>query len=401
MFTPEFRNRLDAIIPFKNLGPEIIARVVDKFIMQLEAQLADRHVTFELSAPARKWLSDKGYKLYGALARVIQEHIKKPLAEELLFGRLTRGGVVKVKVEDGKLAFDIVDPPSAAPNRPPGHRDGEIAAALACAGVRDHYAGACGRAPAQVRPSVGLAGFKPEHSLNTYRNGPDEGGPSAFSAPLRRDADAAGPRSGKSLHRRQTGLGLHRRVRVLQTALHRPAHCSWPPADAHYGGAKLYLKRDELNHTGAHKINNVMGQALLARRMGKTKIIAETGAGQHGVATATCALFGMECEVYMGAEDVRRQKPNVDRMRLLGATVVPVTSGSGEKDAMNEALRAWVAKAETHFYIIGTVANPHLSGHGAGFSIGDRRGIALAIGRIRGPGRCRAWSRALAAAPTR
>jgi tryptophan synthase beta chain len=130
---------------------------------------------------------------------------------------------------------------------------------------------------------------------------------------------------------------------------------------AFFGGAKLYFKRDELNHTGAHKINNVMGQALLARRMGKTKIIAETGAGQHGVATATaCALFGMECEVYMGAEDVRRQKPNVDRMRLLGATVVPVTSGSGTlKDAMNEALRAWVSKAETHFYIIGTVAGPH------------------------------------------
>lgn len=130
---------------------------------------------------------------------------------------------------------------------------------------------------------------------------------------------------------------------------------------AHFGGAKLYFKRDELNHTGAHKINNVMGQALLARRMGMNKIIAETGAGQHGVATATaCALFGMECEVFMGAEDVARQKPNVDRMRLLGAKVHPVTSGSSTlKDAMNEALRYWVSKAETHFYIIGTVAGPH------------------------------------------
>ena len=130
---------------------------------------------------------------------------------------------------------------------------------------------------------------------------------------------------------------------------------------AHFGGAKLYFKRDELNHTGAHKINNVMGQALLAKRMGKTQIIAETGAGQHGVATATaCALFGMECEVFMGAEDVERQKPNVDRMRLLGAKVHPVTSGSSTlKDAMNEALRYWVSKAETHFYIIGTVAGPH------------------------------------------
>ena len=129
---------------------------------------------------------------------------------------------------------------------------------------------------------------------------------------------------------------------------------------AHYGGAKLYLKRDELNHTGAHKINNVLGQALLAKRMGKTKIIAETGAGQHGVATATaCALFDMECEVFMGEEDVRRQKPNVDRMRLLSAKVHPVTSGTGTlKDAMNEALRYWVANAETHFYIIGTVAGP-------------------------------------------
>ena len=129
----------------------------------------------------------------------------------------------------------------------------------------------------------------------------------------------------------------------------------------YFGGAKLYLKRDELNHTGAHKINNVLGQALLAKRMGKTKIIAETGAGQHGVATATaCALFNLECEVFMGAEDVRRQKPNVDRMRLLGAKVHPVTSGTSTlKDAMNEALRYWVSNPETHFYIIGTVAGPH------------------------------------------
>ena len=129
----------------------------------------------------------------------------------------------------------------------------------------------------------------------------------------------------------------------------------------HFQGAKRYFKRDELNHTGAHKINNVMGQALIARRMGKTKIIAETGAGQHGVATATaCALFNLECEVFMGAEDIIRQKPNVDRMRLLGAKIHSVTSGSATlKDAMNEALRYWVSKAETHFYIIGTVAGPH------------------------------------------
>ena len=129
----------------------------------------------------------------------------------------------------------------------------------------------------------------------------------------------------------------------------------------HLGGAKIYMKRDELNHTGAHKINNVMGQILLARRMGKTRIIAETGAGQHGVATATaCARFGLECIVYMGATDVERQAPNVFRMKLLGAEVVPVTSGrSTLKDAMNEALRDWVSNVENTFYCIGTVAGPH------------------------------------------
>ncbi|MEM9735071.1 MAG: tryptophan synthase subunit beta [Pseudomonadota bacterium] len=129
----------------------------------------------------------------------------------------------------------------------------------------------------------------------------------------------------------------------------------------HFGGAKIYLKRDELNHTGAHKINNVLGQILLARRMGKKRIIAETGAGQHGVATATvCARFGLECIVFMGAHDVERQKPNVFRMNLLGAKVVPVTSGRGTlKDAMNEALRDWVTNVQSTFYCIGTVAGPH------------------------------------------
>ncbi len=130
---------------------------------------------------------------------------------------------------------------------------------------------------------------------------------------------------------------------------------------AHYGGAKIYLKRDELNHTGSHKINNVMGQILLARRMGKRRIIAETGAGQHGVAVATvCALFDLPCVVYMGATDVERQAPNVFRMKLLGAEVRPVTSGSATlKDAMNDALRDWVATVDETFYIIGTVAGPH------------------------------------------
>jgi tryptophan synthase beta chain len=129
----------------------------------------------------------------------------------------------------------------------------------------------------------------------------------------------------------------------------------------HFGGAKVYFKRDELNHTGAHKINNCMGQILLARRMGKTRIIAETGAGQHGVATATvCALFDLPCVVYMGETDIERQSPNVFRMKLLGAEVVPVKSGSRTlKDAMNEALRDWVANVENTFYIIGTVAGPH------------------------------------------
>ena len=130
---------------------------------------------------------------------------------------------------------------------------------------------------------------------------------------------------------------------------------------AHWGGAKIYFKRDELNHTGAHKINNCIGQILLAQRMGKTRIIAETGAGQHGVATATvCALFDLPCTVYMGAVDIERQKPNVFRMKLLGAEVVPVTSGSKTlKDAMNEALRDWVTNVESTYYLIGTVAGPH------------------------------------------
>ncbi len=129
----------------------------------------------------------------------------------------------------------------------------------------------------------------------------------------------------------------------------------------HLGGAKIYFKRDELNHTGAHKINNTLGQVLLARRMGKTRIIAETGAGQHGVATATvCALFDLPCTVYMGETAIARQAPNVFRMKLLGAEVVPVASGSRTlKDAMNETLRDWVANVENTFYVIGTVAGPH------------------------------------------
>lgn len=127
------------------------------------------------------------------------------------------------------------------------------------------------------------------------------------------------------------------------------------------GGARIYLKREELNHTGSHKLNNVMGQILLARRMGKKRIVAETGAGQHGVATATvCALFGMSCTIYMGATDVARQQPNVFRMKLLGAEVRPVTAGAGTlKDAMNEAMRDWVAHVADTYFLVGTVAGPH------------------------------------------
>ncbi|HET20346.1 MAG TPA: tryptophan synthase subunit beta, partial [Chromatiales bacterium] len=127
------------------------------------------------------------------------------------------------------------------------------------------------------------------------------------------------------------------------------------------GGAKVYLKREDLNHTGAHKVNNTIGQALLAKRLGKTRIIAETGAGQHGVASATVAArLGLECVVYMGADDVVRQSPNVARMKMLGATVVPVTSGTRTlKDALNEAMRDWVTNVDNTFYIIGTVAGPH------------------------------------------
>ena len=129
----------------------------------------------------------------------------------------------------------------------------------------------------------------------------------------------------------------------------------------HIGGAKIYLKREDLAHSGAHKINNTIGQGLLAKYMGKQRVIAETGAGQHGVATATtAALFGMECQVFMGVEDIERQQPNVQRMGLLGATVVPVSSGTGTlKDAMNEAMRYWVDAVEDTFYVIGSVAGPH------------------------------------------
>ena len=143
----------------------------------------------------------------------------------------------------------------------------------------------------------------------------------------------------------------------------------------HFGGPKIYLKREELNHTGAHKINNCMGQILLAMRMGRTRIIAETGAGQHGVATATvCARFGLPCVIYMGEVDMQRQKPNVFRMKLLGAEVLPVTSGAGTlKDAMNEAMRDWVANVSDTYYLIGSARRPPpLSPNGSRLSGGHR-----------------------------
>ncbi|MFV0459845.1 MAG: tryptophan synthase subunit beta [Actinomycetales bacterium] len=151
-------------------------------------------------------------------------------------------------------------------------------------------------------------------------------------------------------------------ARLHRTYSGRPSILTEVPRfAAHCGGARVVLKREDLNHTGSHKINNVLGQALLARRMGKTRVIAETGAGQHGVATATAAaLFGLECVVYMGEQDTRRQALNVARMRLLGATVIPVTAGSRTlKDAINEAFRDWVANVEETFYVFGTAAGPH------------------------------------------
>ena len=162
----------------------------------------------------------------------------------------------------------------------------------------------------------------------------------------------------------------------------------------HAGGAQIYLKREDLNHTGAHKINNTLGQALLTLRMGKQRVIAETGAGQHGVATATaCARFGLECVVYMGEEDIRRQKPNVFSMRLLGAEVGPVTSGSRTlRDAINEAMRDWMSSVETTHYILGSVVGPaSVSAHRARFSIGHRPRNDRAVRRpnrpVAGPGR--------------
>ena len=201
--------------------------------------------------------------------------------------------------------------------------------------------------------------------LNSYRTGPDENGHFGIFGgryvaetlmPLILDLDHA-YKNAKADPSFQAELNYYLKYYVGRpSAMYYAAQLT-----QHLGGAKIYFKRDELNHTGAHKINNCLGQILLAKRMGKTRIIAETGAGQHGVATATvCALFGMKCVVYMGSKDIERQKPNLFRMKLLGAEIVPVTAGTGTlKDAMNEALRDWVATVDNTFYIIGTAAGPH------------------------------------------
>ncbi|PPR20174.1 MAG: Tryptophan synthase beta chain [Alphaproteobacteria bacterium MarineAlpha10_Bin3] len=200
---------------------------------------------------------------------------------------------------------------------------------------------------------------------NTYREGPDESGHfgifgGRFVAetlmPLILEVERAYAAA------RSDPAYLAERDDYLKHYVGRPSPLYFARRlTEHFGGARLYFKRDELNHTGSHKINNTIGQILLARRMGKTRIIAETGAGQHGVATATvCALFDLPCVIYMGATDIERQKPNLFRMKLLGAEVVPVTSGTGTlKDAMNDALRDWVANVDSTYYLIGTAAGPH------------------------------------------
>jgi len=202
-------------------------------------------------------------------------------------------------------------------------------------------------------------------ALNTYKGGPDEAGRFGMHGgrfvaetlmPLILDLEKA-YEAAKADPAFQQEIDYYAKYYVG-----RPSPLYFAPRlTEHLGSAKIYLKREELNHTGAHKINNCMGQILLARRMGKRRIIAETGAGQHGVAVATvCALFDMPCIVYMGEVDIARQAPNVFRMKLLGAEVRPVASGSRTlKDALNEALRDWVANVEDTFYIIGTVAGPH------------------------------------------
>ncbi len=203
------------------------------------------------------------------------------------------------------------------------------------------------------------------NKLNTYRSGPDEHGHFGIFGgryvaetlmPLILDVE-------KAYEEMRDDPEFHKEFRsYLKNYVGRPTALFFAERlTSRLGGAKIYFKREDLNHTGAHKVNNCMGQILLAKRMGKNRIIAETGAGMHGVATATvCALFNLPCTVYMGAKDIERQAPNVNRMRLLGAEIIPVTSGSSSlKDAMNDALRDWVGNVKDTYYLIGTVAGPH------------------------------------------
>ena len=209
--------------------------------------------------------------------------------------------------------------------------------------------------------------------------------------PLRpRDRDGRAGRARRGLRGGPRRPGVRRRRRAARPRLRRPADAALPgrAARARTTGARIWLKREDLNHTGAHKINNAVGQALLAVRLGKRRIVAETGAGQHGVAAATvCARFGLDCHVYMGEEDIRRQHPNVVRMHMLGAEVIPVSAGAGTlKDAMNEAIRDWITNVETTHYLIGSAAGPHpYPMLVRDLQVGDRPRGARADPRARGP----------------
>jgi tryptophan synthase beta chain len=212
---------------------------------------------------------------------------------------------------------------------------------------------------------MSVTGIQPKPTPNSYRTGPDEHGhfgiyggrfvaETLMPLILELEKAYAAARVDPTFQKEMDGY--------LKDYVGRPSPLYFAERmSAHCGGAKIYFKREELNHTGAHKVNNVLGQIMVARRMGKKRIIAETGAGMHGVATATlCARFGLDCVVYMGAVDVERQKPNVFRMKMLGAEVRPVVAGAKTlKDAMNEALRDWVTNVDSTFYCIGTVAGPH------------------------------------------
>ena len=240
-----------------------------------------------------------------------------------------------------------------------------------------------------------------QQQLNSFRTGPDEHGhfgiyggrfvaETLMPLILELEKAYAQAKADPAFRKEMDGYLAHYvgRPSPLYFAERLTAHCRQTASGLSGGGAKIYLKREELNHTGAHKVNNVLGQILLARRMGKKRIIAETGAGMHGVATATlCARFGLECIVYMGSVDVERQKANVFRMNMLGAKVVPVESGSKTlKDAMNEALRDWVTNVESTFYCIGTIAGPaSLSDDGARLPVDHRPRDARADAGSRRP----------------